>query len=169
MPDPFPNDLRYAARLLRRSPGFTLPAIAAVALGIAANSAMFSVVNTVLLKSFAYPDPDRIVMLQSTFLAGRTGSSSPTLFNWWRQQTASFEDISAYEFNVANWTGESFPEQIPIMHVSAGFSRCAVRIRCTAGRSRPPTTNPTHRKPWSSPGPSGSTASAPTPASSVGA
>ena len=115
------KDLRYAARLLRRSPGFTLTAISTLALGIAANSAMFSVVNTVLLKPFAYPDPDRIVMFQSTFPAGRTGSSSPTLFNWWRQQTGSFADISAYEFNVANWTGESFPEQIPIMHVSAGF------------------------------------------------
>jgi predicted permease len=119
--DIFLKDLRYSARLLLRSPGFTLTAIAALALGIAVNSAMFSVVNAVLLKPFAYPDPDRIVMFQSTFPAGRTGSASPTLFNWWRQQTASFEDISAYEFNVANWTGTSSPEQIPIMHVSAGF------------------------------------------------
>jgi len=115
------GDLHYSVRILRRSPGFTLTAISVLALGIAANSAMFSVVNAVLLKPFAYPHPDRIVMFQSTFPAGRTGSASPTLFNWWRQQTASFENVSAYEFNVANWTGASFPEQIPIMHVSSAF------------------------------------------------
>jgi len=62
-------------------------------------------------------------MFQSTFrqTGGWTGSASPTEFNWWRQQTQAFQDVSAYDFNVANWTGESFPEQIPTMHVSADF------------------------------------------------
>src|SRR5262249_41682641 len=83
----------------------------------------FSVVNTVLLKPFAYRDPDRIVMFQNTTAAARSGSASPTEFSWWRAQTRMFQDVSAYDFGVANLTGESVPEQIPIMHVSADFFR----------------------------------------------
>ncbi len=54
---------------------------------------------------------------------GRTGSASPVEFNWWRQQTEAFEDVSAYAFNVANLAGESFTEQIPTLQVSAEFFR----------------------------------------------
>ncbi|SPF56948.1 conserved membrane hypothetical protein [Candidatus Sulfopaludibacter sp. SbA4] len=123
--DAFLQDVKHAARGFLQAPGFTLAAIAALALGIATNTAIFSVVNTVLLKPFAYPDPDRIVMFQNTFRqsGGWTGSASPTEFNWWRQQSQAFQDVSAYDFNVANWTGESFPEQIPTRHVSADFLR----------------------------------------------
>src|ERR1700688_1954242 len=122
--DAFLRDVKHSARMFLRTPSFTIAVIAAVALGIAANTAMFSVVNTVLLKPFAYPDPERIVMFQNTFRDGvRSGSASPGEFNWWRQQTTAFQYISAYEFNVANWTGESFPEQIPTMDVNADFLR----------------------------------------------
>src|SRR6202790_4061647 len=115
--------MKHSARLFLRTPGFTLAAIAALALGIATNTAIFSVVDTVLLKPFAYPDPERIVMFQNTFRQGWTGSASPAEFNWWRKQTEAFQYISAYDFNVANLTGESFPEQIPTMHASADFLR----------------------------------------------
>ena len=122
--DAFLKDLKHSARMFLQTPGFTVAAIAALALGIATNTAIFSVVNTVLLKPFAYPDAERIVMFQNTFRDGiRSGSAAPTEFNWWRQQTAAFQYISAYDFNVANLTGESFPEQIPAMHVSADFLR----------------------------------------------
>src|SRR5437899_8273682 len=122
--DSFLKDLKHSARMFLRTPGFTIPAIAAVALGIATNTAIFSVVNTVLLKPFAYPDPARIVMFQNNFRQGtRSGSAAPTEFNWWRLQTQAFQDVSAYDFNIANLTGESFPEQIPISHVSADFFR----------------------------------------------
>src|SRR6266481_3510765 len=121
--DGFLNDLKHSARMFLQTPGFTIAAIAALALGIATNTAIFSVVNTVLLKPFAYRDPGRIVMFQNIIPAGRFGSASPTEFNWWRQQTQAFQDISAYDFNVANLTGESFPEQIPTMHTSADFFR----------------------------------------------
>jgi len=123
--DAFLQDVKHSARGFLQAPGFTLAAIAALALGIATNTAIFSVVDTVLLKPFAYPDPDRIVMFQNTFRqsGGWTGSASPTEFNWWRHETQAFQDVSAYDFNVANWTGESFPEQVPTMRVSADFLR----------------------------------------------
>ncbi len=65
--DRFLKDLKHSCRMFLRSPGFNIPAVVALALGIAANTAIFSVVNTVLLKPFAYRDAARIVMFQSTF------------------------------------------------------------------------------------------------------
>ena len=121
--DAFLKDLKHSARMFLQTPSFTITAIAALALGIATNTAIFSVVNTVLLKPFAYLNPERIVMFQNTFRQGWTGSASPTEFNWWRQQTEAFQYISAYEFNVANLTGESLPEQIPTMRASGDFFR----------------------------------------------
>lgn len=118
------NDLRQAARLLAKAPGFSLAAIAALALGIGTTTAIFSLIDRVLLNPFAYPDPDRIVMFQNTFPGfSSTGSASPTEFNWWRQQTGAFQDVSAYEFNAANLTGDAAPELIPTVHVSADFFR----------------------------------------------
>jgi predicted permease len=117
----FSSDVRFALRMLRRNPGFTVIALLTLALGIGANTAIFSVVNTVLLKPLAYRDPARIVMFQNVFLAGRSGSASPREFNWWRQPSQPFQDVSAYDFDVANLTGESSPEQIPTLHVSADF------------------------------------------------
>src|SRR5262249_24608778 len=122
----FLRDLRHSARALLRTPGFTIAAVAAIALGIAANTAIFSVVNTVLLKPFAYQDPGRIVMFQNTFDGGYGGTGSPTEFNWWRRQTEVFQDVSAYSFAVTNLTGEAFSEQVQTARVSADFFRlCA--------------------------------------------
>jgi predicted permease len=123
------RDLKHSARAFVHTPAFTIAAIAALALGMGVNTAIFSVVNTVLLKPFGFSDPERVVMFQNTFRSGlRTGSAAPTEFNWWRQHADAFQDISAYEFNVANLTGEFFPEQIPTMRVSAGFfSLCGAK------------------------------------------
>ena len=118
------NDLKQAARLLVKTPGFSLAAIAALALGIGTSTAIFSVVNRVLLNPFEYPEPERMVMFQNTFQQfPPTGSTSPPEFNWWRQQTGAFQDVSAYVFGAANLTGESFPELIPTLRVSADFFR----------------------------------------------
>src|SRR6185295_15194137 len=119
------SDLRFALRMLVKSPGFTVVAVLTLALGIAVNTAIFSVVNTVLLKPFAYSDPERIVMFQNMFQQGGLGgTASPTEFNWWRQQTTAFQDVSAYSlFDVVNLTGEAVPEQIQVMRVSADFFR----------------------------------------------
>jgi len=118
-----------------RTPGFTAIVIAALALGIGTNTAIFSVVNTVLLKPLAFPDPEKIVVFQNLFKTGaRGGSASPNEYNFWRQQTQTFQDISAYAFNVANLTGESIPEQVQVTRASANFFRlCGANM--VAGRT----------------------------------
>ncbi len=122
------KDLKHSARMFLRTPAFTLTSVATLALGIAANTAIFSVVNTVLLRSLADREPGRIVMFQNILPTVRFGSASPTEFNWWRQQTRAFQDISAYDFSIANWTdssspGQIRPEQVQMMHASADFFR----------------------------------------------
>jgi putative ABC transport system permease protein len=122
--DAFLTDLKHTGRMFLQKPGFTMAAIATVALGIATNAAMFSVVNTVLLKPFTYTDPARIVMFQNMYQQGGLGGTvSPTEFDLWRRQTATFQDVSAYAFTVANLTGEAFPEQVQATRVSADFFR----------------------------------------------
>jgi predicted permease len=116
------QDLRHAWRMARRTPAFTLAALAALALGIGANTAIFSVVNAVLLRPLPYRDPDRLVMFLNTSPQGSGPGASPTKFNIWRRQTTVVQDVSAYRFSVVNLTdGES--EQIATAHVSADFFR----------------------------------------------
>jgi putative ABC transport system permease protein len=119
------KDLRHSLRMFRRSPGFTVAAIAALALGIGANTAIFSVVNTVLLKPLAYPDPGRIVQFLNTSPQGSGGGASVTKFNNWRSQTNVFQDAAAYDGGGAgvNVTGGSSPEQIRAVHVTANYFR----------------------------------------------
>ncbi len=92
------RDLRYAARALRQGPGFALLTVLVMALGIGANTAVFSVVNGVLLKSLPYPGTDQIVTLSTSFLTtGETlGQVSIANFRDWRDQSSSFEAIATY-------------------------------------------------------------------------
>ena len=119
--DTFAQDLRHALRLLRNTPGFTFAAVAALALGIGTNTAIFSVLNTVILKPLPYPDPERLVMFLNVSPQGSGGAASPTKFNVWRRQTSAFQDVSAYRFSVVNITGDANPEQVPAAYVSADF------------------------------------------------
>ncbi len=122
--DEFWQDLRYSLRTLLSSPAFTITAIAAIALGIGANTAIFTVVNTILLKPLSYPDPERIVQLMNITPDGNWAGSSPTKFNNWRAQTSVLEDVSAYDFGGPgfNLTG-AVPEQVHGIHVSEAFFR----------------------------------------------
>ena len=119
------HDLRYAVRTFRRTPAFTAAVLAALALGIGANVAIFSVIDTVLLKPLGYPDAGRIVLFFQTTPAGPVYGASETRFNALRGQTGAFEDVAAYEYRGAglNLTGGDFPEQIHGLRVSAAYFR----------------------------------------------
>ncbi len=115
------QDVRHAWRMLRQAPAFTLAAVAALALGIGANTAVFSVLNTVLLKPLPYPDADRMIVFLNTSPQGSGPGASPTKFNLWRRQTVAFQDVTAFRFTTVNFTGIGDPEQIAAGQVSAGF------------------------------------------------
>jgi putative ABC transport system permease protein len=117
------QDIRYAIRMLRRSPGFTATAIAALAWGIGANTAIFTVVNTVLLQPLAYPQPDRLVQLELSSAEGNANVTSIPKYAIWREQTQILQDVAAYDTGGpgVNLTGGDRPEQLKGVHVSASF------------------------------------------------
>jgi putative ABC transport system permease protein len=120
----FWNDVKHALHLFFKSPGFTIAAVSALALGIGANTAIFTVVNTVLLKPLSYPDADRIVACKSVFPNGESNVASITKFMIWREQTSVFKDVAAYDlagpgFNI---TGDR-PELVHGLHVSESYFR----------------------------------------------
>jgi MacB-like periplasmic core domain len=89
------NDLRYAVRQLAKSPGFAVIAILTLTLGIGANTAIFSVVNAVLLNPLPYPQPDRIMVLFHDKPNFRTESISYPNFDDWRRENQSFSSMAA--------------------------------------------------------------------------
>lgn len=119
------RDLRYAGRSLRRNPGFAALAVLIMALGIGANTAVFSVVNAVLLKPLPYPDPDRIVTLSTAFLTtGQTqGLVSSGNFLEWHNQSSSFAAMAAYRGGEYPVTAADEAEYARVSRVSAEFFR----------------------------------------------
>ncbi len=119
------QNLRYAFRTLRNSPGFAAVAILTLALGIGANTAIFSVVNAVLLQPLSYPHPDRLVELELSSPQGNGDVTSIPKFNVWREQTDVFDSVAAYDFSGPgiNLTGGDRPELIKGIHVSAEYFR----------------------------------------------
>ena len=116
------NDVKHALHMFVKNPAFTFAALGALALGIGANTAIFTVINTVLLKPLTYPDPDRIVQFQLTSPQGNGVGASITKFHNWQEQTSVFQDVSAYDFGGPgfNLTGTQ-PEQIHGIHVSKDY------------------------------------------------
>ena len=119
----FLQDLKHSLRLFRQSPGFTAAAVAALALGIGTNTAIFSVVNSVLLKPAPFPEPDRLVLFMNTSPQGSGPGASPAKFAHWRRQSSVVEDVSAFRSNVVNLTGGTFPEQLRSEQVTVDFFR----------------------------------------------
>jgi len=116
------QDLRYGLRMLARNPGFTATAVLTLALGIGANTAIFSVVNAVLVRPLPYKDADRLVMLWSTQpREGWRGQPSPLDFVAWRRESRSFESMAAIRPCSVNLTGRGEPIELFGGRISGGF------------------------------------------------
>src|SRR6266513_2213101 len=117
------QDLRYGLRMLLKNPGFTTVAVIALALGIGANSAIFSVVNTVLLRPLPYKNPDALVMVwdEQTHLGFPKDTPSPANFLDWREQNTVFEGMVAMAERSFNLTGAGEPERLDGLRVSANL------------------------------------------------
>ncbi len=119
------QDLRYGARLLRRAPGFAAVAIAALAIGIGANTAIFSVVNTLLIQDLPYKAPDRLAVIWEHNLARDRQNNvvAPGNFIHWREANHAFEDLSAVSltFRLTVTGNGKDPEELPFQLVSASF------------------------------------------------
>jgi putative ABC transport system permease protein len=109
------HDTRFALRTMRRSPGFTAVAVLALALGIGANTAIYSVVNAVLLRSLPYADEDRLVVV----LHGGQHPVAPANFLDWREQSRAFERMGAAQYWTANLLGEASSEQITALQITS--------------------------------------------------
>ncbi len=119
------RDLRFVLRSLAKTPAFTAIALIVIAVGIGVNTAVFSVINTVLLKPLTYPDPQSLVQLMNTFPQSpvpRPGANIPK-FNIWHQQTGIFDKVAAYDSGGAglNLTGGEHPLQVQGIHVTADY------------------------------------------------
>src|SRR5690242_9282985 len=121
--DAFFADLRYTLRTLAKAPAFTLAALAALTLGIGANTAIFSVLNAVLLKPLQAPEPDRVVFFMNTSPNGSGPAASPAKFAHWRQLGDVVELPSAFNSAVLNYSGGGTVEQMLGGRVSADFFR----------------------------------------------
>src|SRR3982751_2260555 len=108
------NDLRFAIRQLLKQPGFTAVVVLTLALGIGANTAIFSIVNAVLLRPAPYKNPDRLVWIWENNLSKNMpiNPASPGNFNDWREQSRTFESLSAWEGENFNLSEESNPERV---------------------------------------------------------
>jgi len=117
------QDLRYGARMLLKNPGFTSIAVLTLALGIGANSAIFSVLNAVLWQRLPYKDPERLVIVWETIPKTGLTENTPAPFNYyaWREQSLVFENLAAWQIQLENLTGAGEPEQISGQGVSASF------------------------------------------------
>jgi hypothetical protein len=123
--DAFFKDVKHSIHLFLKSPGFTITAVAALALGIGATTAIFSVVDTVL----PVPDADRQVLLLSVGVSDNGATdvgavASPAKFEFWRGQSSVIQDVSAFNAVVMNYTGGEVVEQLHSMQASADFFRC---------------------------------------------
>src|ERR1017187_1146931 len=119
----FLRDLRYALRTLRKMPSFTIVAVLVLALGIGANTAIFSVVNSVLLRPLPFPGADRLALIWETDLKDgikREGPSAPNFLDW-KEQSQSFEDMELLEVGTGTVTGDSEPEQVDGLRVTTNF------------------------------------------------
>ena len=130
------NDLRYAARMMRRAPMFTAAVVATVALAIAANTAIFSIVNAVMLRPLPFTEPNRLVQVAEKNDRLNLPNFSASVLNFlaWREQTRTFDDLAAVGFGTFTLSGNGEPEQLPGNRVSPALMR-VLGLSPIAGRT----------------------------------
>src|SRR5216684_2985841 len=118
----FFQDLKHSFRMFGQSKVFTATAVLALALGIGANTAIFSIVNAVLLKPVPFPDPDRLVIFMNTSPNAPVPwmGASPSKFQHWRS-LSTVQDAAAFRLVVLNYSGGQVPEQLRSAQVSADY------------------------------------------------
>ncbi len=129
------SDIRYAVRMLRKSPGFTTVAVLTLALGIGANTAIFSVINGVLLRPLPYPHPDRVVFLSEWSSQVPGMSISMADFDDWRSMNSVFESMAPYQADSVTLTGHGEPEELQLRRITAGLFP-TLGVKPILGRSR---------------------------------
>jgi putative ABC transport system permease protein len=115
------QDLRFGLRMLLKNPGFTLVATLTLALGIGANTAIFSVVNALILRPLPYPDPERLVWVDYTSSKNTGGEILSAHFLNWREQNQTLEGIAQFEPTTRTLTGAGEPERVEVGQISASF------------------------------------------------
>src|SRR5579859_1220494 len=127
------NDLRFAFRQLLKNPGFTAVAVLTLALGIGANTAIFSVVNAVLLRPLAFPESDRLVWITEGNQKSREFPISFPDFTDWQAQQTVFEQIGVYNWGAYNLAGSGEPQRLWAGQMSA-TTFIALRTKPELGR-----------------------------------
>ncbi len=131
------QDLRFGLRMLRKNPGFTFIAVLTLALGIGANTLIFTLVNAVLLRPLAFPQSERIVRVFETSRTWNESTISPPNFIDWQAQQTAFERLAAFQGATFDLTGQDGIEQIAGMRVSADFFPL-LGVNAVRGRSFSP-------------------------------
>ncbi|MBA3881801.1 MAG: ABC transporter permease [Chthoniobacterales bacterium] len=136
-------DLRFTLRLLAKSPAFTAVAVLTLALGIGANTAIYSVVHSVLLRALPYPQADRLVALSETRPGGDDSIAYPN-YRDWRAAQHTMEDVAVYRRDDFNLTGNGEPERFSGLFVTASYFE-VLRVRPLLGRTFTDTEDDTPR------------------------
>ncbi len=130
----FIQDLRYAIRMMVKRPGFTLVAALTLALGIGANTAIFSAVNAVLLKPLPFPESQQLIDLAETFKPNGFGSVSVPTLEDWKNQNDVFRSIAAYSSTSFNLADNDTPQRIPGLNVRANYFD-VLGVKAAVGRA----------------------------------
>ena len=117
------QDIRYALRTCVGAPGFTVVAVLALALGIGANTAIFTIVNATLIDRLPFKDPSRVVVLweENSRRPGRPNVVGPMNFVRWKERATAFEAMAAFADTRTNLTGNDNPEELTVQNVTDGF------------------------------------------------
>src|SRR5687767_10431531 len=131
------KDLRYGARMLMKKPGFTLIAVVTLALGIGANTAIFSVVNAALIRALPYHNPERLILLSATTTGGGRSFMSLDEMRDFQSRAQSLEDVTGFISQSVNLTGGERPDRVRGAYVTANFFQ-VFNLKPVVGRTFTP-------------------------------